>query len=401
MISVEAALERIFALSYVLESETVRLTEAAGRVLAEPVSAAFSQPPFAASAMDGYAVAGAQHEPGSRFVLIGESAAGHPYEGAVAQGEAVRIFTGAAVPFGAARVIIQEDVLLEAGAIRLKEGADEGLYIRAAGMDFKAGFQLEAPHRLRAQDLGLIAAMGQAELSVSRRPHVALLATGDELVEPGTPRGRGQIYASNQYALKPILEAAGAVVHCLPIANDTPESLHQALRTAREAPISADVIVTLGGASVGDHDLVQETALAQGLELDFYKIAMRPGKPLMAGRFDRSVLIGLPGNPVSSVICALVFLRPLLEAMQGLPFAALPRVCAQLTQDLPQNGAREHYMRAYAEDGYDGRLIAPMPQQDSALLSTLAKANALLVHAAHSPERSKGDWVEMIDLTRL
>ncbi|RME14146.1 MAG: molybdopterin molybdenumtransferase MoeA [Alphaproteobacteria bacterium] len=390
MISVAEALEALLALARPMPSEPVALEEAAGRVLAEPVIARRDQPPFAAAMMDGYAVNAVEAEPEALFKVIGESRAGARFPGRVGPGQAVRIFTGAPMPEGANRVVIQEDVSREGDLIRLGRRLENSAFVRPAGSDFRAGARLEAPRLLGPHDVALAAAMNAARLVVARRPEVAVIATGDELVLPGEEPGPDQIVASNGVALKALLEGAGARVRLLPIARDTKESL----RTAFADASGADLVVTIGGASVGDHDLVAPVAAELGLERSFYKVAMRPGKPLMAGRLGEGVLVGLPGNPVSSLVCGRVFLVPLIRAMLGLEARPAPRAQARLAEDLPENGPREHYMRALS----DGETIRPLPRQDSALLSVLVCANALLVRPANDSARKAGDTVDYLPL---
>jgi len=390
MISVEEALQRIFALARLMETETVPLAQAAGRVLAEPVVAQRDQPPFPASAMDGYAVRDADISPGGTLTVIGEAAAGHGFADGIGPGECIRIFTGAPVPDGADRVVIQEDVTRDGDRICIGENLDPAHYVRPAGYDFKAGETLDPPRRLGSTDLALMAAMNMAEARVYRRPVVALITTGDELVMPGEAPSPDQIIASNSFGLMAMLEAAGAEVRFLPIARDTEASLRQSFDLAR----GTDLIVTIGGASVGDHDLVAPVADALGMERAFYKIAMRPGKPLMAGRLGETAVIGLPGNPVSAMVCGRIFILPLLRAMMGFGDHATPRKTAPLSQDIGPNGPREHYMRArLAPDG-----IAPFERQDSSLLSVLARANALLVRPVGDGPRQAGEIVEYIPL---
>ena len=390
MISVTEALDALFALARPTGTEIVPLAQAAGRVLAEPVVASRNQPPFAASAMDGYALKGVEAEPGAMFKVIGTSQAGARYEGSVGPGQAVRIFTGAPVPVGSDRVIIQEDVTREGSLITLGPDLDRGPYVRPAGQDFAIGDRVGAPRLLGPRDLALIAAMNAGEVSVMRRPEVALIATGDELVMPGESPGPDQIIASNAFGLKAMIEAAGAKARMLPIARDDVDSLKAVFALAE----GADLVVTIGGASVGDHDLVAPVAAELGMEQSFYKVAMRPGKPLMAGRMGGAVLVGLPGNPVSSMVCGHVFILPMLRAMLGLGAAPAPRLSAALAEDLPENGPREHYMRAIVEAG----AIRPMPRQDSALLTILQKANALLVRPAGDAARRAGAAVEYLPL---
>lgn len=390
MISVAEALDRLFALAAPTGKETVPLAEAAGRVLAEPVVATRNQPPFPASAMDGYAVKGVEADPEAMFKVIGEARAGERFEGTVGAGQAVRIFTGAPVPDGADRVIIQEDVTRAGDLITLARDLDAGPYVRPAGMDFAAGDRLDAPRLLDPRDLALIAAMNAATVTVARRPEVALIATGDELVMPGEAPGPDQIIASNGFGLKAMLEGAGAKARLLPIARDDAASL----RTVFALAAGADLVVTIGGASVGDHDLVGPVAAELGMEQSFYKVAMRPGKPLMAGRLGTAAMVGLPGNPVSSLVCGQVFLVPMLRAMLGLGAAPAPRKQARLIEDIPANGPREHYMRAVIDETG----IRLLPKQDSALLTILAHANALLVRPVSDPARAAGTTVDYIAL---
>ena len=394
LISIEEALARLFALCPELGDETVGLRAAAGRVLAAPLVARLTQPPFAASAMDGYAIREGDHRAGVVLDVIGESAAGRGFGGAVTDGNAVRIFTGAPVPEGADRVVLQEDVTRYGTRITLGNRLESGANIRPAGQDFREGDRIEAPRRLRPADLGLIAAMNQPQVQVARRPVVALIATGDELVMPGEVPGPDQIVASNSFALSAMAEAEGAEVRLLPIARDSEESLRHILTLAADA----DLIVTIGGASVGDHDLVGEVAGGMGLERAFWKIAMRPGKPLMAGRIGGSVLLGLPGNPVSSIVCAHLFMLPMLRAMQGLPQAPAPRATARLAEDLPANGPREHYMRATLDRTGAVPLIRPFERQDSALLSILTRADALLVRPAGDGPVAAGTEVSYVPI---
>ena len=394
LISIEEALARLFALCPELGDETVGLRAAAGRVLAAPLVARLTQPPFAASAMDGYAIREGDHRAGVVLDVIGESAAGRGFGGAVTDGNAVRIFTGAPVPEGADRVVLQEDVTRYGTRITLGNRLESGANIRPAGQDFRAGDRIEAPRRLRPADLGLIAAMNQPQVQVARRPVVALIATGDELVMPGEVPGPDQIVASNSFALSAMAEAEGAEVRLLPIARDSEESLRNLLTLAADA----DLIVTIGGASVGDHDLVGKVAGDMGLERAFWKIAMRPGKPLMAGRIAGSVLLGLPGNPVSSIVCGHLFMLPMLRAMQGLPQGPAPRAAARLAEDLPANGPREHYMRATLDRTAAMPVIRPFDRQDSALLSILTRADALLVRPAGDGPVAAGTEVSYVPI---
>jgi molybdopterin molybdotransferase len=385
VITVSDALDRLFALAPRLPAETAPLAEARGRVLAAPVVAARDQPPFAASAMDGWAVRSADVAPGARLAIVGEAPAGRAWTGHVAAGQAVRIFTGGPVPDGADRVVIQEDARREGEVLVLGDRLDAGPNIRPAGVDFRVGATVAAPRRLRPVDLALLAAMNAPVLQVARRPEVAILMTGDELVLPGETPGEGQIVASNGYGLKALAEAEGARARLLPVAPDDPVMLAACLGMAA----GADVVVTVGGASVGERDLVAAALIAAGASLDFHKVAIRPGKPLMAGRLGKSLALGLPGNPVSALVCGMVFLVPVLRAMQGLPAVPAARRYAPLAQGLPPNGPREHYMRAQLTDG---GLVAH-DAQDSSLLSVLSDADALLIRPANDAARAPGDRV--------
>ena len=390
MISVEEALGHLFALVSPLETETVPLTNAIGRVMAKDAVARRDQPPFAASAMDGYAVRGAEVAVGAGFDVIGEAAAGHAFDGTCGVGQAVRIFTGAPLPGGADHVVIQEDVARDGDRITLTERLGPGHNVRPAGGDFRSGDRLAAPRLLRPSDIALLASMNIAEVAVTRQPTVALISTGDELVMPGEDPRPDQIIASNTFGLKAQLEEFGARARILPIAGDS----RPLLETAFDLAKGADLIVTIGGASVGDHDLVGAVAQDLGMERAFYKIAMRPGKPLMAGRMGNSVMVGLPGNPVSAMVCGHIFIGPLIRVMLGLGHAPLPRQSAQLAADVPANGPREHYMRAFLKDG----AITAETRQDSSLLTVLADANALLIRPIGDEARRAGEMVEYIPI---
>ncbi len=387
MIPVEEAQARVLAMARPLPAEDLPLPQAIGRWLAAPVAARADQPPFDASAMDGYAVQG-DPAPGDSFTVIGESGAGHGFAGTIAPGQAVRIFTGAPVPAGATRVVIQENTARDGECITLT-AADANTNIRPRGADFPAGAAL-SPRRLRPADLALLASMNVARVSCARRPVVALLMTGDELVMPGEEPRPDQIIASNGFALKAMAEAEGAEARLLPIARDTEASLRQAFELAAEA----DIVVTIGGASVGDHDLVGKVARGMGMEPAFWKIAMRPGKPLMAGRMGQAAMLGLPGNPVSAIVTGHLFLLPLIRAMQGDP-APLPRPRqARLAMDLPATGPRTHYMRARL----DGDGISPFDRQDSSLLTILTEADALLIRPVGDGPRQAGETVPYLPL---
>jgi len=386
VISVEEARELLFGLVEALGSETVPLREAAGRVLATDAVARRDQPPFDASSMDGYAVQSVEVEKDAMFRVIGEAAAGHRFEGRVGAGEAVRIFTGAPVPDGAGTVVIQEDVRRDGDLITITGELDGKDNIRVRGGDFAVGETVSAPRVLRAQDVALLAAMNVDRVEVYRRPVVALISTGDELVFPGTDPGPDQIVASNTYGLEAMLTAEGADVRVLPIARDSEASLQTVLNLALS---SADLVVTIGGASVGDHDLVGKVAAGMGMERAFYKIAMRPGKPLMAGRLNGVAMVGLPGNPVSAMVCGRLFLVPMVHLLTGRGAAAPGLRPGRLGAAVGPNGPREHYMRAVVRDG----VVTAFSNQDSAVLTVLAEANALLMRPVGDPAREAGDEV--------
>ena len=391
MISVREALDHILALSDALPSEDIALQYAQGRVLAQTVTANRDQPPFAAAAMDGYAIRATDLAAGAQtWHVIGESAAGHPFSSPVAAGQATRIFTGAPLPQGTDYVLIQENVCAKDGQITLIDGPNDAAHRRPAGSDFTKGHQLRAPRRLSAQDIALLAAMNVPRPNVTRRPKVALIATGDELVQPGDAPRDDQIIASNSYGLAAMLQKAGAEARILPIARDRLGSLAEVFALTRDA----DLVLTIGGASVGDFDLVAQAAAEFGLEQSFYKVAMRPGKPLMAGRMGGRAMIGLPGNPVSAMVCGEIFVLPLIEKMLGLPARQRAQQTAPLAHDLPANGAREHYMRATLIDG----ALHVATRQDSSLLSILSGANALAIAPIQAPAMPKGSEMRYIPL---
>lgn len=393
------------ALARVLESardalpaEMVPLAEARGRTLAQDVAALRTQPPFPASAMDGYAVRAADiASVPAKLKVIGESAAGRRFKGALAQGEAVRIFTGAPVPDGADTILIQENTRAEDGIVIALESETQGRYVRRAGLDFSAGdILLHKGRRLGPPELALAAAMNHPALPVTRKPRVALLATGDELVRPGEEAGPDQIVASNTFAVRAYAENAGADVIDLGIAGDRFEDIERAVRRARD--MGADVLVTLGGASVGDHDLVQTALSREGMELGFWRIAMRPGKPLMHGRIGDMRILGLPGNPVSAIVCGYLFLVPLVRALSGDPQAGEDRSeLAVLASDLPENDSRQDYMRARIIGMQDGHpLVEAFGKQDSSMLRILSDAQCLIMREPHAPAAKAGETCRMM-----
>lgn len=392
MTPVDEALAQVLALVAPLPPETVALRHAAGRVLAQPVTARLTQPPFDASSMDGYWVSAADHLPGAVLRVEGEAAAGRGYTGPLSSGQAVRIFTGAPCPAPGGVVVLQEDVSRSDETITLPATLSGNDNIRPRGQDFAEGAPFHPSRALSARDIGLIAAMNVAEVAVHRRPVVAIMATGDELVQPGETPGPDQIICSNNLMLAAMAEAAGAEVRLLPIARDTVESLRFTFGLTK----GADLIVTSGGASVGEHDLVAQVAAELGLERSFWKIAMRPGKPLMAGRMGNAVLLGLPGNPVSAAVCAKLFLLPMLARMQGLKDALRP-LQAVLAADVGPTGPRTHYMRAKLGAGTPPA-ITPCGSQDSARLGILAEADALLIRPLGDGPRRAGEIVDYLPL---
>jgi molybdopterin molybdotransferase len=393
------ALAAVLAGAEPLPEEMVALDEAYHRVLARDIAALRTQPPQAMSAMDGYAVRSADAARiGARLKVIGEVAAGRPFQTALGAGEAVRIFTGGVIPECADAVVIQEDTVVEGGSVTISEAARPGRHIRPAGIDFSSGDVLLAKGiRLTDRDLSLAAGMNYPELAVRRRPKVALLATGDELVMPGSTPGPGQIVYSNGYALRAQARAEGAETIDLGIAADTVEATTQGIRRARE--VGADILITTGGASVGDHDLVKQSLEAEGVAMAFWKIAMRPGKPMMHGRLGAMRVIGLPGNPVSSYVCGFLFLVPLIRALSGLADIHHRSETALLGCHVVANDLREDYLRARLERRGDGVLIAtPVDHQDSSLLGNLAAARALVIRPPFAPKAAAGSPCEILRL---
>ena len=384
MISVEEALSRITAGLAVMPVETVAVSDAAGRVLAEPVMARRSQPPFEVSAMDGWAVRAADvAKVAAALTAVGAAPAGGAFDGVVGPGQAVRIFTGGPVPKGADCIVLQEDAEQAGSQVTVREGAPAGRYIRPLGLDFREGeVGLPAGRWLTAADIGLAAAMNVPWLQVRRRPRIAILATGDELVRPGEPIGPNQIVSSNSLALAALVRAAGAEAIDLGIARDERDSLIAQAAGAQ----GADMLVTIGGASVGDHDLVQKVLSEQGLKVDFWQIAMRPGKPLMFGQIRGIPLIGLPGNPVSALVCSLLFLRPAIGRMLALAEKDRPAARARLGCPLGANDRRQDYLRSALRYDAEGTAIAtPFEKQDSSMLSRLAAADCLVIRPPPAP----------------
>jgi molybdopterin molybdotransferase len=416
LLPVDEALRRVLvSIEQPVGVDDLPLRSCAGRTLAEDLVSLRDQPPFAASSMDGYAVRCADIAAiPATLRVIGTSAAGHGFGGRVEAGEAVRIFTGAPVPAGADAVVVQEDTEARDGQVVVKERPKTGQFVRPLGLDFRSGDRLlTSGRRLDARRLALAAAMGHGSLPVRRRPRVAILATGDELVRPGETAGADQIVASNPLAVAALVEKAGGEPIDLGIALDTFPSLEERIMAALDA--RTDLLVTLGGASVGDHDLVQSALARQGMSLVFWRVALRPGKPLMHGRLGSMQLIGLPGNPVSSIVCGILFLVPAVRALLGDPEAgADPTESAVLGAGLGANDGRQDYLRATLID--NGMVVnaatspdreislpiaVPHARQDSSMLSVLASSGALVVRPPHAPAAALGEPCRIIRLDRF
>lgn len=398
LLPVADAQSRIVDAVSVLPAEQVPVADGLGRVLAVDVAARRSQPPMPVSAMDGYAVRADDVAalPAS-LKVVGYAPAGHAFDGAVGPGEAVRIFTGAPVPDGADTIVIQENTEADNDTVRVVDGtAPKGRFVRAAGLDFSEGdVLLSAGRVLTARDVGLAAAMNVPWLMVRRKPRISILATGDEIVMPGDPIGRDQIVSSNALALSAFITAQGGEPIDLGIAPDETDGLKALAAGAR----GSDILVTTGGASVGDHDLVQSVLGDVGLEVDFWRIAMRPGKPLMFGAIDDTFLLGLPGNPVSSLVCAIMFLAPAMRTMLGVA-EVMPRTFrARLGADLSENDEREDYLRArLSRDGQGDVVATPFDKQDSSMFATIARSDALIIRPPFAKAAATGDPVDAIAL---
>jgi molybdopterin molybdotransferase len=395
MISVDEAVQWIVSAFAPLPSESVPLNAAAARVLAEDVKARLTQPPFPVSAMDGYAVRAADvAQVPTTLEVIGAAPAGHPFNGSVGPKQTVRIFTGGVVPEGADAIVIQEDTDQGERRVVIQSRAHAGRHIRNAGQDFSVGdILVRAGRRLGPRDLALLAAGDVAEVPVCGRPRILVAATGDELSAPGTPRKPGGIVASSVFGLCALIERWGGTADNLGILPDRTDSIQK----IADGAFSADLVVTLGGVSVGDHDLIQQALGPKGFVLDFWKIAMRPGKPLIFGRLGKTPLLGLPGNPVSSYVCSLLFLKPAIAAMLGEERAA-DHIRARVAIDLPPNDHRQDYLRARLETK-DGELWAtPFPVQDSSMQRVLALADGLIVRPPHALAAAKGEPVGVIPL---
>ncbi len=396
-LTVEDALARIVEDVAPSPAETVAIEAAHRRTLAAPLAALLTQPPFDASAMDGYAVRAADVATlPATLAVIGQAAAGHPFAGTLAAKQAVRIFTGAPLPAGADAVVIQENTRADGNMVTVHDGSVDAGHVRKRGFDFREGQVLLGPgRRLGPREVSLAAAMGHGHVTVRRPPLVAVLTTGDELVAPGQKPGPSQIVSSNHLGVIALAQASGAETQFLGIARDTRESLDAHFAKAQDA----DVIVTIGGASVGDHDLVGPVLKARGMELAFWRILMRPGQPLMFGRLGTSRVLGLPGNPVSALVCTRVFLVPLIRALLGRPPEDAHLAQARAAVAIEANGPRQHYMRATSTPGSDGlAVVTPVRSQDSSLLSPLAEADCLLVRPPKAPALPAGSLVPILPL---
>ncbi|HLY45497.1 MAG TPA: gephyrin-like molybdotransferase Glp [Stellaceae bacterium] len=395
MISVKEALARLLAPIETLPTEQVSIADAVGRVLAEDVAARRTQPPFAVSAMDGYAVRAADvaSVPAS-LRIVAEIPAGAGFGGVVGAGEAARIFTGAPLPEGADAIVIQEDTMREGDRVEVKEGAARGRYVRRAGLDFADGdVLLKAGTRLSPRHIGLAAAMNRPWLFVHRRPRIGILSTGDEIVMPGDPIGPHQIVSSNALALCAFVTVCGGVPVLVGNAPDDPDALRHIAAAAK----GVDLFVTTGGVSVGEHDLVRDVLSEDGLAIDFWEIAMRPGKPLMFGHYRGTPMLGLPGNPVSTLVCSLLFLKPALEKLSGEPDAAESPATARLGVAVKPNDRRQDYLRARLVRAGDGVLEAvPFEVQDSSMMRPLAAADCLVMRPPHAPALPAGSDVPII-----
>ena len=390
LMPVAEALRQVLSGTKPLGTETVALDDALGRVLAQDLAARRTQPPNDVSAMDGYAVRAADtaNEPVA-LRIIGEVAAGHPFDGKVGPGEAARIFTGGVMPDGADCVVIQEVTERDGDRVVIKRSGIAGKNIRRKGIDFKDGeVLLEAGRRLDDRDLMLAASMNYPRVTVYRRPKVAIVGTGDELVMPGTEPQPGEIVYSNGFALTALARTEGAEARDIGIARDSLDDIRAHIRRARDW--GADILVTSGGASVGEHDLVQKALKAEGLDLSFWRVALRPGRPMMHGRLGGLQVLGVPGNPVSSYVCSVLFLVPLIRRLSGRSDIERPRETARLGRDLPENDEREDYLRAVLTFGPDGPVATPVPAQDSSLMAPLSRSGCLVIRPPFAPAAPAG-----------
>jgi molybdopterin molybdotransferase len=400
LLSVADALHRVLEHAAPLPAEDVPLADAAGLVLAHPLAARRTQPPADVSAMDGYAVrtADVANAP-VRLKVIGEVAAGRPFARTLAAGEAARIFTGGVMPDGADTIVIQEQTKRDGDHVEVEKASPKGRHVRTRGLDFTAGEELfAAGHQLTARDLALAAGMNHPRVSVHRRPKIALFATGDELVPAGSEPAPGQIVSSNNYAIGALVRGEGATVDDFGIVRDNLDDTIAAVRRARE--IGADILVTSGGASVGDYDLVQKAFTTEGMELAFWRLALRPGRPLMNGRLGGMHVLGVPGNPVSAYVCGFLFLVPLMRRLLGRSDLTHQLESVKLGVDLPENDERADYLRATLTPGPHGLIATPFPVQDSSMMLPLAKADCLIIREPHEPAAKSGNSCRIVKFER-
>ena len=398
LMPVAEALRQVVAGAEPLGTETVALDDAFGRVLAADLAARRTQPPADVSAMDGYALRAddTASEPAT-LTIIGEVAAGHPFEGLVGPGQAARIFTGGVMPDGADCVVIQEVTEREDDRVVIKRSGIKGKNVRRKGIDFSEGQVLLARgRRLDDRDLMLAASMNYPQVEVYRRPKIAIVGTGDELVMPGTEPKPGEIVYSNGFALTALARSEGAEARDFGIARDRLDDIAAHVRRARDW--GADILVTTGGASVGEHDLVRKALQAEGLDLSFWRVALRPGRPMMHGRLGRLQVLGVPGNPVSSYVCSVLFLVPLIRTLSGRSDLERPRETARLGHDLPANDEREDYLRATLSVGPDGPVATPISAQDSSLMASLSRSNCLVIRPPHAPAAAAGSSCVILKL---
>lgn len=393
MISTSAALTHLLKLTTIQKKEVIPIEECYNRVLANNLVAQHSQPPFSCSAMDGYALNLKNKVAGSVLRVVGESAAGQGYENIVKLEEAVRIFTGAPLPQGTNCVVIQEDVYLENRHITINNTLEESHFVRKMGSDFPRGYVIEAPVHIKPPLVSLIAAMNFNKVQVYRKPQIAIIATGSELISPGKKIRPNKIVSSNSYGLAAMLKSFGATPHIFPIVEDSSTKIKKTLETAKDF----DLIITIGGVSVGDYDLILKSAEALKMKLAFHGVAMKPGKPLLAGTINNKLIIGLPGNPVSALICCQIMVKPVVEKMLGLERVnADINLLAHLGTKLKKNGAREHYVRGVLKQERGTYVVYPIFNQDSSLLTELNKSNSLIKRIPFAPAVDAGQPVEVL-----
>jgi molybdopterin molybdotransferase len=400
LLSVAEALQRVLDHAAPLPAEEMPLADAAGLVLASPLKARRTQPPADVSAMDGYAVRAADVAGAPvRLKVVGEVAAGRPFAQALGAGEAARIFTGGVLPQGADAIVIQEHTERDGDSVEIEKGSPKGRHVRVRGLDFTAGDDLlAAGHRLTVRDLALAAGMNYPLVPVHRRPKVALFATGDELVAAGSEPLPGQIVSSNNYAIGALARGEGATVEDFGVVGDRLDDTGAAVRRARDS--GADILVTSGGASVGDYDLVQQAFTAEGMALAFWRLALRPGRPLMNGRLGGMHVLGVPGNPVSAFVCGFLFLVPLIRRLAGRSDLTHQTESAKLGVALPENDERADYLRATLAHGADGPVATPFGVQDSSMMLPLAKADCLIIREPYEPAAKAGEPCRIVKFER-